>query len=124
MSQQAGQTLASHLIAQTISSVQLLESLGLIQHADAEVIRSKLPNPYATFPSLASASTGSEYCDCALHCAAAHALVDCACQRRIHAVGMKVAMWSIPKVAPIADIRHGPAEVHERPQRHRDGRQR
>lgn len=60
--QQPGQTLASHLIAQTISSVQLLESLGLIPHADAEVIRSKLPNPYATFPSLVTAaSTGSAY---------------------------------------------------------------
>lgn len=58
--QQPGQTLASHLIAQTISSVQLLESLGLIQHADAEVIRSKLPNPYTAFPSLVTAaSTGS-----------------------------------------------------------------
>lgn len=60
--QQPGQTLASHLIAQTLSSVQLLESLGLIQHADAEVIRSKLPNPYTTFPSLiTAASTGSGY---------------------------------------------------------------
>ncbi|WOO82593.1 Protein kinase C and casein kinase substrate in neurons 2 protein [Vanrija pseudolonga] len=55
--QQPAQALASHLVAQTLSSVALLENLGLVTAADAQVIRSKLPNPYATFPQLAAAAT-------------------------------------------------------------------
>ncbi|KAL1409130.1 hypothetical protein Q8F55_005957 [Vanrija albida] len=52
--QQPAQALASHLVAQTLSSVALLENLGLVSAADAQVIRGKLPNPYATFPQLAA----------------------------------------------------------------------
>lgn len=57
--QQPAQALASHLVAQTLSSVALLENLGLVTAADAQVIRSKLPNPYATFPQLAAPATTS-----------------------------------------------------------------
>ncbi|KAL7421915.1 hypothetical protein Q5752_003687 [Cryptotrichosporon argae] len=53
MAQQPAQTLASHLIAQTLSSIALLEALQLLAPADAAEIRARLPSPYAAFPALA-----------------------------------------------------------------------
>lgn len=54
--QQPGQALASHLISQTVSSVALMETLGLISTDDAAAIRSRLPSPYTPFPALAVSS--------------------------------------------------------------------
>jgi hypothetical protein len=51
--QQPAQALASHLVSQTLASVGLLETLQLISPADANEIRTRLPNPYTQFPALA-----------------------------------------------------------------------
>ncbi|BEJ11026.1 hypothetical protein CspHIS471_0104480 [Cutaneotrichosporon sp. HIS471] len=58
-SQQPAQALASHLVSQTLASVGLLETLQLITPTAANEIRSRLPNPYTQFPSLASAPVAS-----------------------------------------------------------------
>lgn len=46
------QTLASHLISQTLASITALENASIITQDDAQAIRSRLPNPYASFPQL------------------------------------------------------------------------
>lgn len=45
-------SLAAHLISQTLSSLALLESLGVVNAADARSFRSKLPAAAGPFPSL------------------------------------------------------------------------
>jgi hypothetical protein len=54
-SQAPAQTLAAHLVSQTLSSVAVLEQLNIITADDAATIRARLPNQYATFPQLAAA---------------------------------------------------------------------
>ena len=52
MSGPPAQTLATHLINQTLSSLSVLETLEIISRDDASRIRSMLPNAYGPFPSL------------------------------------------------------------------------
>ena len=52
MSGQPAQTLATHLLNQTLSSIAILETLNVINASDAHLIRSKLPSPTGPFPSL------------------------------------------------------------------------
>ncbi|ORY32857.1 SH3 domain-containing protein [Naematelia encephala] len=52
MSNTNAQTLATHLLNQTLASISLLESLSIISATDAHTIRSKLPPPTGPFPSL------------------------------------------------------------------------
>ncbi|KAL0253955.1 hypothetical protein I308_101334 [Cryptococcus tetragattii IND107] len=59
--QQPAQAFASHLINQTLSSIALLESLSLINSADASLIRQKLPSPTGPFPSLSPPSPSSSF---------------------------------------------------------------
>jgi hypothetical protein len=54
MSGLPAQTLATHLINQTLSSLSVLETLNVISREDVSQIRSMLPNPYGPFPSLDS----------------------------------------------------------------------
>ena len=54
------ESLASHLVHQTLSSIALLESLSLVSPPDAQIIRSKLPSPNGPFPSLALAPHPSQ----------------------------------------------------------------
>ncbi|KAK1924104.1 SH3 domain-containing protein [Papiliotrema laurentii] len=54
MSGQPAQTLATHLLNQTLSSIAILETLNVINASDAHLIRSKLPSPTGPFPSLAA----------------------------------------------------------------------
>ncbi|WWC62137.1 uncharacterized protein I303_104728 [Kwoniella dejecticola CBS 10117] len=61
MSQQPAQAFASHLINQTLSSIALLESLSIINPADASLIRQKLPSPTGPFPSFAPPSPSSSF---------------------------------------------------------------
>ncbi|WWC89172.1 uncharacterized protein L201_004090 [Kwoniella dendrophila CBS 6074] len=61
MTQQPAQAFASHLINQTLSSIALLESLSIINSADASLIRQKLPSPTGPFPSLAPPSPTSSF---------------------------------------------------------------
>ena len=49
-------TLASHLVNQTLASISVLETLSLINPADAQLIKSKLPPANGPFPSLATQS--------------------------------------------------------------------
>lgn len=53
MSGPPAQTLAAHLLNQTLASIALLEQLFVINSTDAHTIRSKLPSPTGPFPSLA-----------------------------------------------------------------------
>lgn len=59
--QQPAQAFASHLINQTLSSIALLESLSLINSADASLIRQKLPSPTGPFPSLGPPSPSNSF---------------------------------------------------------------
>ncbi|XAO22554.1 hypothetical protein I312_101327 [Cryptococcus bacillisporus CA1280] len=59
--QQPAQAFASHLINQTLSSIALLESLSLINSADASLIRQKLPSPTGPFPSLSPPSPSNSF---------------------------------------------------------------
>lgn len=56
-SQPPTQALAQHLVSQTLASVALMESLQLINAADAAAIRQHLPNAYDTFPQLSAGAT-------------------------------------------------------------------
>jgi hypothetical protein len=57
------QTLAAHLINQTLESISLLESLALISAPDAHFIRSKLPNASGPFPNLTTSDSSQQDAD-------------------------------------------------------------
>jgi hypothetical protein len=57
MSAPPAQTLATHLLNQTLASIALLEQLSVITPSDAHAIRSKLPSPTGPFPSVNSQNT-------------------------------------------------------------------
>ncbi|WVR06891.1 hypothetical protein IAU60_003927 [Kwoniella sp. DSM 27419] len=61
MAHNPAQAYTSHLINQTLSSVALLESLGIIPPTDASLIRQKLPSPTGPFPSLSPPSPTSAF---------------------------------------------------------------